>query len=31
MRARYMPVTGPLLRKVAQQAGDALWELPRTD
>ncbi|MEU3342112.1 hypothetical protein [Streptomyces sp. NPDC006668] len=22
-----MPVTGTLLRKVAQQVGDALWEL----
>jgi integrase len=26
MRARYMHVTGTLLRKVAQQVGDALWE-----
>ena len=28
MRARYMHVTGPMLRKVAQQVGQALWELP---
>jgi integrase len=28
MRARYMHVTGTMLRKVAQQVGDALWELP---
>ncbi len=28
MRARYMHVTGPMLRKVAQQVGDALWEPP---
>ncbi|WP_425608694.1 hypothetical protein [Streptomyces albipurpureus] len=26
MRARYMHVTGPMPRKVAQQIGDALWE-----
>ncbi|MEW2084577.1 site-specific integrase [Streptomyces sp. NPDC005283] len=31
MRARYMHVTGPMLRKVAQQVGDALWELPRAN
>ena len=31
MRARYMDVTGTTLRKVAQQVGDALWELPKTD
>ena len=31
MRARYMHVTGTTLRKVAQQVGDALWELPKTD
>ncbi|GAP50378.1 integrase [Streptomyces azureus] len=31
MRARYMHVTGTMLRKVAQQAGDALWELPKTN
>lgn len=28
MRARYMHITGPMLRKVAQQVGDALWEPP---
>ncbi|GLW51219.1 hypothetical protein Stsp02_68800 [Streptomyces sp. NBRC 14336] len=26
MRARCMHVTGTMLRKVAQQVGDALWE-----
>ncbi len=26
MRARYMHVTGIMLRKVAQQVGEALWE-----
>ena len=31
MRARYMHVTGTLLRKVAQQVGDALWEPPKTN
>ena len=31
MRARYMHVTGTMLRKVAQQVGDALWELPAKD
>lgn len=31
MRARYMHITGPMLRKVAQQVGDALWEAPETD
>lgn len=31
MRARYMHVTGTKLRKVAQQIGDALWELPKTN
>lgn len=31
VRARYMHVTGTMLRKVAQQVGDALWELPETD
>ncbi|MGW1327619.1 tyrosine-type recombinase/integrase [Streptomyces antibioticus] len=30
MCARYMHVTGTMLRKVAQQVGDALWELPET-
>ncbi|MGW0334187.1 replication initiator [Streptomyces sp. NPDC003011] len=30
MRARYMHVTGTMLRKVAQQVGDALWVLPGT-
>jgi len=29
-RARYMHVTGTMLRKVAQQVGDALWKLPGT-
>ena len=28
MRARYMHITGPMLRKVARQIGDALWEPP---
>lgn len=28
MRARYMHITGPMLRKVAQQVGDMLWEPP---
>lgn len=31
MRARYMHITGPMLRKVAQQVGDALWEPPESD
>ncbi|MEU8752119.1 tyrosine-type recombinase/integrase [Streptomyces chartreusis] len=31
MRARYMHVTGTLLRKVAQQVGDVLWEPPTTN
>ena len=31
MRARYMHVTGTMLRKVAKQVGDALWELPTTN
>lgn len=31
MRVRYMHVTGTLLRKVAQQVGDALWEPPKTN
>ena len=31
MRARYMHVTGTMLRKVAQQVGDALWELPEAN
>ncbi|GGJ43397.1 hypothetical protein GCM10010121_063290 [Streptomyces brasiliensis] len=30
MRARYMHVTGTMLRKVAQEVGDALWEPPKT-
>ncbi|GAA3301071.1 hypothetical protein GCM10020295_43410 [Streptomyces cinereospinus] len=30
MRARYMHVTGIMLRKVAQQVGDAFWEPPAT-
>ncbi|GGN67116.1 hypothetical protein GCM10011579_039270 [Streptomyces albiflavescens] len=30
MRARYMHVTGTMIRKVAQQVGDALWVLPGT-
>ncbi|MCX5585886.1 hypothetical protein ACFV0H_35605 [Streptomyces erythrochromogenes] len=25
MRARYMHVTGPMLKNVAKQIGDALW------
>ncbi|WP_329077709.1 tyrosine-type recombinase/integrase [Streptomyces niveus] len=29
MRARYMHITGPMLRKVAQQVGDMLWEPPQ--
>lgn len=28
MRARYMHVTGPMLRNVVRQVGDVLWELP---
>jgi hypothetical protein len=28
MRARYMHVTGVMLRKVAQQVGDVLWTSP---
>lgn len=28
MRARYMHVTDPMLKKVAKQLGDALWQLP---
>ncbi|MDQ0684785.1 hypothetical protein QF032_003825 [Streptomyces achromogenes] len=31
MHARYTQVTATMLRKVAQQVGDALWELPETD
>ncbi len=31
MRTRYMHVTGSMLRKVAQQVGDALWEPPKAD
>jgi integrase len=31
MRARYMHITGPMLRKVAQQVGDALWQPPGTE
>lgn len=31
MRARYMHVTGTMLCKVAQQVGDALWEIPKTN
>lgn len=27
MRARYMHITGPMLTKVAQQVGDALWSV----
>ncbi|MFI2370006.1 tyrosine-type recombinase/integrase [Streptomyces sp. NPDC018833] len=29
MCARYMHITGPMLRKVAQQVGDMLWESPK--
>jgi len=28
MRARYMHVTGPMLKKVAGQIGEALWGAP---
>ncbi|ROQ81520.1 hypothetical protein EDD95_1095 [Streptomyces sp. CEV 2-1] len=31
MRARYMHITSPMLRKVAQQVAHALRELPKTD
>lgn len=31
MRARYMHITGPMLRKVAQQVGEALWEPPAAE
>lgn len=31
MRARYMHVTGTMLRKVAHQVGEALRELPKTN
>ncbi|MFF2187860.1 tyrosine-type recombinase/integrase [Streptomyces sp. NPDC058155] len=31
MRARYMHITGPMLRKVAQQVGDMLWEPPQNE
>lgn len=31
MRARYMHVTGTMLRKAAQQVGDVLWELPKAN
>ncbi|MET7762344.1 tyrosine-type recombinase/integrase [Streptomyces sp. NPDC005393] len=31
MRARYMHITGPMLRKVAQQVGDMLWEPPKAN
>ncbi|MFF4907945.1 hypothetical protein ACFY2T_24095 [Streptomyces sp. NPDC001260] len=31
MRARYMHVTGVMLRKVAQQVGDALWKPPGSE
>ncbi|MGW0319642.1 tyrosine-type recombinase/integrase [Streptomyces flavidovirens] len=30
MRARYMHVTGPLLKKVAKQVGDELWGAERS-
>jgi integrase len=28
LRARYLHVTDPLLRQIAKQVGDALWQLP---
>ncbi|MGP4115209.1 tyrosine-type recombinase/integrase [Streptomyces sp. 4N509B] len=31
MRARYMHITGPVLKKVAGQVGDALWGSPETN
>ncbi|MFF5407067.1 integrase [Streptomyces misionensis] len=31
MRARYMRVTGVMLRKVVQQVGDALWASPGSE
>ncbi|MFZ3558808.1 MULTISPECIES: tyrosine-type recombinase/integrase [unclassified Streptomyces] len=31
MRARYMHVTGPMLKKVADQIGEALWGSPDPD
>ncbi|MFF4371568.1 tyrosine-type recombinase/integrase [Streptomyces sp. NPDC001594] len=31
MRARYMHVTGPLLKRAASQVGEALWGLPPGD
>ncbi|MFD9908865.1 tyrosine-type recombinase/integrase [Streptomyces sp. NPDC059063] len=31
MRARYMRITGPILKKVADQVGQALWGLPEAD
>ncbi|WP_443062783.1 hypothetical protein [Streptomyces sp. NBC_00390] len=31
MRARYMHITGPMLTKVAQQIGDALWRVPEAN
>ncbi|MFJ2645845.1 tyrosine-type recombinase/integrase [Streptomyces sp. NPDC087420] len=31
MRARYMHVTGPMLKKVAGQVGEALWGSPHPD
>ncbi len=31
MRARYLHVTGVMLRKVAQQVGDALWTPPGSE
>ncbi|MDX2854523.1 site-specific integrase [Streptomyces sp. PA03-3a] len=31
MRSRYMHVTGPVLKNVARQVGDALWSSPDTN
>jgi integrase len=31
MRARYMHITRPMLRNVAQQVGDMLWEPPKAN
>ncbi|MFD3455433.1 tyrosine-type recombinase/integrase [Streptomyces sp. NPDC058691] len=31
MRSRYMHVTGPVLKNVARQVGDALWKSPDTN
>ncbi len=31
MRSRYIHVTGPVLKNVARQVGDALWSAPDTN